>query len=401
VLACVQIMVAVRFAKSLLARPEAMTNDNQLPHVLAVLPLRGGDEFLEETLKRLTSLDYPRYLLRIVIDSESDSAQTIVDDFLERYRPDNVETMHLGQRPLSCSGKIAGLLRGTESLPSECGVVAVFDGDAVLHPSCLRELVEPLLKGAGLTSGNRWYAPSSATLGGMMRFIWNGVAVHVMNTVQIPWGGCMAMHASSMQDPELRKRLSIAFGEDSTVATYMLETERKVTFVPDALVINLEDCSVRSLYNFLVRQYLTVGLHNPRWDIIFWSNIILGTSILAAYGFLFTSGIHWEPTAIGLGMVTLGICLQLVVSGFGVRRRKLRAGTTFRRFSVLHWLLLFPALCCTNLLNLAAVLHATFAREHTWRGITYRFGDHSTVELVDVRLPNTETATELLVDVAS
>lgn len=403
VLACVQIIVAIRFASSLLARSETLTPDDQLPEVLAVLSLRGGDEFLEETLKRLTALDYPRYRLRIVIDSESesDSAQTIVDDFIEQYRPNNVETMCLGQRPLSCSGKIAGLLRGTESLPPECGVVAVFDGDAVLHASCLRELVEPLLKGSGLTSGNRWYAPSAATLGGMMRFIWNGFAVNIMNTVRIPWGGCMAMHAASVQDPELRKRLSIAFGEDSTVATYMLENSRKVTFVPDALVINFEDCSVGSLYNFLVRQYLTVRLHNPRWGFVFWSNMLLGLSILGAYGCLFTPGIHWEPVATGLGLVTFVVCMQLVLSGFLVRRRKLRAGTTLQRFAVWHWLLLFPALFCTNLVNLVAVTHAMVAREHTWRGITYRFGEQSTVQLVDVARPNAETPPELLVDVAT
>ncbi|MCP4784879.1 MAG: methyltransferase domain-containing protein [Fuerstiella sp.] len=235
-LACMPIVVAVRFATSLLSGAAAPTPDDQLPEVLAVLSLRGGDEFLEETLKRLTSQDYPRYRLRIVIDSESDSAQTIVDDFLEQYGAKNVETMYLGQRPFSCSGKIAGLLRGTESIPAECGVVAVSDGDAVLPPSCLRELV-----------------------------------------------------ASE----------------------------------------------------------------------------------------------------------------QLVLKGFLVRRRTRQAGTTFRRFALSHWLLLFPALFCAKLLNLTAVLHALVAREHTWRGITYRFGAQSTIQLVDVSRANTETAVELLPDVAS
>ena len=110
-----QIFVISRFAAMLLAPSAPSDPDTELPRALIVLAIRGGDEFLLETLQRLTSLDYPDYILRIVLDSESDSAVRIVDSFFSDRHTDQVEIMYLGRRPLTCSGKIAGLLRGTES----------------------------------------------------------------------------------------------------------------------------------------------------------------------------------------------------------------------------------------------------------------------------------------------
>jgi cellulose synthase/poly-beta-1,6-N-acetylglucosamine synthase-like glycosyltransferase len=367
-------------------RQTVARDESQWPSVVAVMALRGGDEFLQETLNRLATMDYPSYRLRLVLDSSSDPARQIVERFLESARPENVDVLFLGDRPLTCSGKVAGLLKGSENLPAGCEVVAVFDGDAVVHPSCLRELVAPLMSGAGLTTGNRWYAPEAATMGGLARFIWNGCAVTVMNAVHIPWGGCMAIRADLISHPDLRSRLSKAFGEDSTIATFLLQRSETVQFVPEATIINREDSTVRGFYNFLVRQYLTVRLHNPKWKFVSGSNFLLGFLMIGANLYFLLGGSQYQTVfALGYLLVFLAISFELSAGCYLVRRQKALAGIHVPRFTVRHWVMTPVAMTLLNYLNMVACVHAQFIQRHEWRGITYRFPGTPTVEIVDVK----------------
>jgi hypothetical protein len=360
--------------------------DQDLPFVIAVMALRGGDEFLAETLRRLTTMDYPRYRLRLVIDSPHDPARAIVEKFIREFQPNNTDVMYLGERPLNCSGKIAGMLRGSADLPGDCSVVAVFDGDALVHRSCLRELVTPLMNGAALATGNRWYAPAKPTLGGIVRFLWNGCAVTVMNAVHIPWGGCMAMRSSVISHPELRSRLESAFGEDSTIATFVLQNRQPVQFVPEATIVNPEDCTVGGFYNFLVRQYLTVRLHNPHWIFVLGTNFLLGFLLIGANIYFCTGAdLFWWQIVAGYAMICMAVLIELATGSAVVRRQKRMVGVEVARFKLRHWLMSPIALTLLNHMNFVACLHAQFIRRHEWRGITYRFPGAPAVEIIGVK----------------
>jgi hypothetical protein len=384
--AIIRLVLTSRLVAAFRRPGNAPVADQDLPLVIAVMALRGGDEFLSETLRRLTTMDYPRYHLRLVIDSPHDPARAIVEKFIREFQPNNTEVMYLGERPLNCSGKIAGMLRGSANLPGNCSVVAVFDGDALVHRSCLRELVTPLMNGAALATGNRWYAPADPTLGGIVRFLWNGCAVTVMNAVHIPWGGCMAMRSTVMSHPELRTRLESAFGEDSTIATFVLRNRQRVEFVPEATIVNSEDCTVGGFYNFLVRQYLTVRLHNPRWDFVFGSNFLLGFLLIGANVYFFTgSDLFWWQIVVGYAMICTAVLIELATGAALVRRQKQLVGVEVPRFTLRHWLMSPVAITLLNHMNFVACLHAQFIRRHEWRGITYRFPGAPAVEIIGVK----------------
>jgi hypothetical protein len=384
--AIIRLALSSRLVKAFRRRGNADIADHDLPFVVAVMALRGGDEFLSETLRRLTTMDYPRYRLRLVIDSPHDPARAIVEKFIRECQPGNVDIMYLGERPLNCSGKIAGMLRGSADLPGDCSVLAVFDGDALVHRSCLRELVIPLMNGAAVATGNRWYAPAKPTLGGIVRFLWNGCAVTVMNAVHIPWGGCMAMRSSVISHPELRRRLESAFGEDSTIATFVLQNNQRVEFVPEATIVNPEDCTVGGFYNFLVRQYLTVRLHNPRWDFVFGSNFLLGFLLIGANLYFCTGAdLYRWPIAVGYAMICVAVLIELGTGSALVRRQKKMVGVDVPEFSLNHWLMSPIAITLLNHMNFVACLHAQFIRRHEWRGITYRFPGVPAVEIIGVK----------------
>lgn len=384
--AIIRLVLTSRFVMAFRRPGHAPLADQDLPFVIAVMALRGGDEFLSETLRRLTTMDYPRYRLRLVIDSPHDPARAIVEKFLRECQPSNTDVMYLGERPLHCSGKIAGMLRGSADLPDDCSIVAVFDGDALVHRSCLRELVTPLMNGAAVAAGNRWYAPVKPTLGSVIRFLWNGCAVTVMNAIQIPWGGCMAMRSSVISDPELRMRLGSAFGEDSTIATFVLQNRQRVQFVPEATIVNPEDCTVRGFYNFLIRQYLTVRLHNPNWIFVFASNLLLGFLVIGA-NIYFCTGAHlyWWAFVTGYAMITVAVVLELATGAALVRRQMRMLEVKIPSFTAWHWLLSPIALTLLNCMNVVACLHVQFIRRHEWRGITYRFSAAPALKIIRVK----------------
>ena len=173
----------------------------------------------------------------------------------------------------------------------------------------------------------------------------------------------------------------------------MIEQGCKIEFVPDAIVVNSEACSVAGLYNFLVRQYLTVRLHNRVWKHVFLGIMLLGGSVVGGYGLLLLEGGHRVPIIGGIIGVSGMACCQLIVSGYLIRRRKQAMGIQYRRFSFLHGLLLLPAMFCCAVLNMVAALHAMVARRHLWRGITYHFDGDSIVEVVNVEPTGTEHET--------
>jgi hypothetical protein len=387
--ALVRLVMTVRLIQVFLRKHPERIPVEEWPMVVAVMALRGGDEFLKETLARLTSMDYPNYILRLVIDSETDPSLKVVNDFLEVERPSHVEVCFLGERPMTCSGKVAGMLRGTQNLPSECSVVAVFDGDAVVQRSCLRQLVEPLMNGASLSTGNRWYAPPESSIGALTRFAWNGCALSIMNSVQIPWGGCMAMQRSVITDPELRRRLSLAFGEDSTIATFLLQRNLQIRFVPESTVVNQEDCSITGFYNFLVRQYLTVRLHNPRWNLVFGTNLAIGIVMIGG-NIYFAMGYqrYLLPILAGYLIVLSEVIVELVAGTLLVRRQKSRDGLTLPPFRGIFWVMIPIALTLLNHMNPIACIHALLIRTHVWRGITYEFFGDPMVRIIAVNAPN-------------
>ncbi len=377
--------LAVRLIPVFLRTSHQKTEIDTWPSVMAIIVLRGGDELLEETLRCLLSQDYPDYHLRIILDSETDPATPFVQNALRDSKMKNVEVMVLPERKSTCSGKNSGILHGSENLPSNCEIAAIFDGDAVLHPSCFKELVAPLMEGSDFTNGNRWYSPDP-TVASLLRYLWNGLAITVMNALHIPWGGCMAMKREVIEHPELRRRLSIAFGDDSTFSSFLLQEGKQIQFIPEATIVNDDHCSFSGFYNFLVRQYLTVRVNNPRWPFLFWSNVLLGmTAGIAFPCVIFNFNNLRLLMSVGCALVIGAIIFEVAVGSTLVRRQKRIAGGGLDRLGVLHWLKLPLALLILCFANFAATLHAALIYQHQWRGITYRFPGRKKCEIIEVQ----------------
>lgn len=381
ILGAIQVWLITKLWRAFSSTVLPSEDDSHWPPALAVLCIRGNDPFLPDCLRRLIAMDYPGYTLRIVLDSSNDPARDVVDAILGPILPPHVEVTILESRLSTCSGKVSGMLHATQRLPDGCEVVAFFDGDALVHPQCLRELTAPLRDGtAELTSGNRWYSPPDARLGSLVRYLWNGFAIPVMIATEIPWGGCMALPASIIQDPETRHRLQHAFGEDSTLATFVRSRGDRVRFVPSATLVNRETCGLRSFYNFVTRQFLTVRLGNPRWFWVLGHTVTLNVTLF--FGNVAAINPSLRPAVVGYWSLIVVLSFEILLGGFLVRRVVSRRRESFQGVRLWQLLMVPVALVVTNFVNLAAGLHSLGMTKHTWRGITYRFGGDPRVLIV-------------------
>src|SRR5262249_12282119 len=141
------------------------------PRVAVVLPVRGADPSLPACLDGLLRQDYPRYDVRVVVDSPTDPAWAAVRGALAAGHPADVRVSVLEERLPTCSLKLSALVQAVGGLDDSYPVVALVDADVVPHAGWLRDLVAPLRDPAvGAATGVRWFAPEGSGWGELVRY---------------------------------------------------------------------------------------------------------------------------------------------------------------------------------------------------------------------------------------
>jgi len=346
---------------------------------------------LADTIEALLDQDYPNYDIRVVVDCREDPAWEIVEQAIQQRDSDNVHMLPLTERRGTCSLKIASVLQGFYSLDESHEVVAMLDSDTVPHRSWLRELVSPLAdEQVGAASGNRCYMPDETSWGSLVRYAWNAAAIVQMYWYGIPWGGSMTVNTKVFRESDLPDRLAHAFGEDSTICRAAVRQRLKVAFVPSAMMVNRETCDIGGFFHFLVRQLLTVRLHNPWWWAVVGHGVLTSAAQVLAFGVLVWSLFvgSWVTAAwagAGLALYLAAMVLMLAPMEVLVQRIVRARGEATNWISPTAALRLMLAIPLTQAVHAVALVWTMFARTHRWRGIVYRFGSGQKVRVVEDR----------------
>lgn len=383
ILAVIQATMSFRLVGLFRQPPPQLLTDEECPGVLAVLCLRGTDPFLPNTLRRLFAQDYPRYTVRVVIDSADDPAKEVVEEAIRLSDATHVEVVVLERRDEHCAAKNSSILQATRDLPEEYSFVATFDGDAMLHPSCLRELVTPLVReGAQVSNGFRWFAPPTPTVGSIARLEWNLGCVTMMHSMGLPWGGCLAMSRAVAVDPELRAIYARSFGEDMALGSYLKKRGARLAFVTPSVIVNREDISLKGLLNFLSRQMIMVRLNHHQWGWVlgFSTLMFIFICVVCPLGLFHPATRPWSIASLALLVIVLIVTMGAV--GKSARNVVAKRGEDLVKMSprtIAYMLLTLPV---TQLLSLIANVRACFSKQMTWRGLTYRFANDPPVKLI-------------------
>lgn len=367
--------------------PQSFRNDHSPPACI-VLCLKGGDPFLDRCLARLAQQDYPDYRLMVVVDSPEDEALEFVERARQAFGRNRIEVVFRDVDLTTCSRKCSSLLSALRHLSGRTEVVVTCDGDAVAHPTWLRELVSPLRDPKVLvTTGNRWYAPPAGDWAAHVRYCWNAIAVSSMASFHMPWGGSLAMRSEVFRDPAYLEMLSQAFVEDLQMARYLQTRGTDVVSVLPVVLVNEEGTNFRTLWNFLERQIVAVRINHWAWPYV----LADGLAIFAAVWIFPTLTILGGVENFLLGWLLPGVCYLTFVAIHTARYERLVRQTqqawhgrtlpplTARRLSDT-----LGAMLITGLVYSATVMNAWWLRRHVWRGIHYRFqGRRVSIERID------------------
>ncbi len=387
----IQSGVALAFMRRLWQFRKGIDDKGTLPEATVVLSVRGPDPQLAQTIENLLDQDYPRFALHIVVDGKQDPALPLIEEVIERKQATNVTVSLLGVPKATCSLKCNALVQAVEELPDDCEVVAFIDGDALPYRTWLRDLVRPLHDPAvGVTTGNRWYAPATASWGSLVRYFWNAGAIVQVWMNGIVWAGSMAMRKEVIHRIGLPAAWSRALSVDATVYQQIREHGLGVQFVPGVLLVNTENIALGKFMGWVQRQMVSAKFCRAGWVMVALHTFAL-TAIqvvslsLTVWGLATGDGVVAGISGAALAcfwgssfVATLGVewLVRRVVRSQGGGCRWMHPGTLVR---------LFPALILAYLVFPCIFVGATLRRRVSWRGIQYEILGPRMVRMVAYR----------------
>jgi hypothetical protein len=348
------------------------------PAVTVCLPLRGSDPVLADCLRGLCQQEYPRYDIRIVVDSATDPAWETIRAVLAEFPHIRVTTSVLAERLETCSLKVSALLQAFKDLDVRTEIVALIDADVVPPSHWLRELVRPFHDPqVGATSGIRWYHTDDRSWGSLVRGLWGAGAAAQMYSCDILWGGSLALRAGVVREPALQQLWARSFVEDTSVVQYLRDHHHQMRVLPRLTMINPEATSLASCYRFIRRQLMCMRLHHPAWPNIFWTTVGMALSTPMTLGVAVASWFHgmewlsWTVLGTLLGSI-LATGLPLVyIDGYFYY-----TAPEDKPLSTLCWKHI-PVIPLTVMVHLWAMMAGCRVRQIDWRGIHYAINNRN------------------------
>lgn len=385
----IQVCLIIVFLWCLSSHQKNLLPDDQLPKTAVILCVRGADPTLGKCLRSLLNQNYPRYDLKLIIDSQQDPAWKIAKDTISKLGATNVEISPLTNIRPNCSLKCSSLVQAISELEDSYKVVALVNADTITPPHWLRELVSPLANGkVGATTGNCWYIPTGKNWGSLVRYVGNVSTVVQMYLFGIPWSGSLAIKADVLRQTGLLDKWSQALREDFMIRSVLDKYKMQVKFVPSLMLLNREECDLPSLRNSIERLLLCSRFYNPFWsavvgDVI--SSILFPilTSILFLIAF-FTG--DWE--AVGLlffsySTYTLGLLWLMLILEAEVQQVIRYHGEPLPQLSSATILRMLIAIPLTQWIYGLGFISSLRISTVQWRGVTYRVTDPWNIRLVE------------------
>jgi len=349
-------------------------SDQKTPKVAVILPLRGPDPYLSDCVRGLLQQNYPRYDVRIVVDSREDMAWDIVHQVIEDSGARHARVRVLESRLTTCSLKLSALVQEISNLDESYDVIAFLDADVIPYSNWLADLVAPFADPKiGATTGFRWYMPSAgANPGTLVRYLWNIGAVVQMYVYRMAWGGSLAIKAQAFREADLLQKWTRTLYEDVLTYHALQEVGLKLQFVPAVMMVNRETIDFASCFRFIRRQMLNVRLYHRAWPAVLSFGIattvnLMATSMLCTNAILhrdwLTAGwIAAGATLYGAGMCTFWYILEVLARR--VVRERGEQVTPVRLRS-------FIAAPLAQAVFFGCLVAAMARRRIEWRGVTY------------------------------
>jgi len=291
-----------------------------------IMPCKGYEPGLERNIEAVLHQRYDDYETVIVTDSPDDPAHRIASSVLAKNPTVNAKLL-ISEPRGDVSGKVAALLSALEKTWGSADVYAFVDSDSLVSSKWLEDLVGPLIDDSvGSATGFRWYFPSKGGIWSYVEAAWNasGTNLFFHDRYNFPWGGSMAVRASTLQRICIRQVWANAVSDDMALNVALRSHGYRVVFLPQCTVATFNQTDLSRMLDWTTRQTILTKVFNRR----------LWNYALAAYAFFdftFLLGIVSVTLGISVGSTwLLPAVLLLFPAGSGILRSCQRC-KTFKR----------------------------------------------------------------------
>lgn len=378
------------------------SNDRQdLPKAAILLPLRGADPKLADTLDALLAQEYPNYEVHIVLDHEEDPSAQYVSAAIAKSSFKNVFVRTIQNKRSTCSPQCSALYEAVQYLDSSHEVVCIIDGDVVAHKTWLKELVRPLQdEKVAIAHGNRWFIPPDVKMGPMVRYLWNAAAIVPMYFLGIPWAGSFAIRHCVLRESGLLEKWPNAIVPDAPSKALVDAMGLKVRFVPELIMANRETCDLWFAHDFLKRQMMWTRTYHPNWWMVVLHALLTTLGILVAVVYLVYVASQSDWVSLGwlgggLALYVSSLVSMLILEEFAVRRAIRAYDSAVSIFPPWQLVLVPVMIPVTQFVYMSAVLFAHVKKTVRWRGVNYVVRSPWDVSILsDQRFESSDTASE-------
>jgi ceramide glucosyltransferase len=336
--------------------------DDYTPFATIIVPCRGIDPDFSENISSLFDQAYPGFEIIFVTDSISDPSVEKINE-LRRSNDYLPSRLVVSGRTSESGQKIHNLLAATKEVDARSEVLLFYDTDVKVTSNWLRNLVAPLQDlRIGASTGYRWYAPKSFGLASQLRSCWNAsIASALGSGNNFCWGGSTAILKSTFSELKIAEHWRGAVSDDFVITSVLKRNNLRIHFVPSALSVSREECTIRELLEFTTRQIKITRVYSPaHWKNLLISSLLF-TAVLTTALLLSIKSIYFLPFVLAV------LCLGVAKSVVRLKGVSMILGDVSVRDIAAHFL----GWPFATFLYLYNCIVASFSRRITWRGISY------------------------------
>jgi hypothetical protein len=215
-------------------------------------------------------------------------------------------------------------------------------------------------------------------------------AIVQMEVYNIAWGGSLAIRKSILNGSSLIARWGQAFCEDTLLSGELKDMGLRLVRVPNLIVVNRETTYWGAGFRWIVRQLLTVRLHNRNWPLIqVHAFATFCCSLALIFGLLC---LGFGNRNLGLAMLGAWVSFQIVnclllaaierAVAARIRRPSTESGLAVERPSRSP-LRLACAILLTQWVYPVACVVASICRKVYWRGVEYKINRNGSLEMTN------------------
>lgn len=350
-----------------------------------IIPCKGTDFEFEKNLQALTLLDPERFEVIFVTATEDDPARESIRKVIEVLKDKSlvVKLITAGIRE-TCAQKLFNLVQGVKEASPSSEFLIFIDADIRLEQSMLISLISPLSDtSVGATTGFPVFIPSNR-FSSIVRFAWGvgGLLVLTDKNKVFTHGAINAIRHQDFYTFQISERYLNSVSDSLTLTSVMRANNKKIVFVPNAIVPSPDNISLKELLRWSNRLTILSRVYNPS----FWRMIFLNYASISFLFFLLfcmlIRNFSVESLSVFIKAIFAYQVFQIYIFATNFNFLLTLLPARYKEvFFELKWKIILYSLFAFPLI-LINLMVSLFSKTISWRGISYKIYSDRRVEVI-------------------